>query len=101
MMEWALVCTRACVLPHSLRATPFLSAATTFDHGRKGFQTTETSGDRTLLVECGYRGHEPREGGLERNTSQGRIWLRQRSSNDDHGTLSSLLRWYVPKFICN
>ena len=95
MMKWALVCTRACVLPHSLCVTPFLSATTTFDHGPKRFQTTETSGERCLLVKCGHRGHEPREGDLERNTSQGRIWLRQRSSNNDNRT-SSLPRWYIP-----
>ena len=77
---------------------PHRSLATikTFDHGHKKFQTTETSGERSLLAECSRRGHEPCEGDLECDTSQGHIWLRQCSSDDDHGTFSHLLRWYTP-----
>ena len=93
--KWPLICVRIRVLPHSPRATPFLAGTTTFDYGRKKFQTTETSGERALLAKCRHRGHESREGDLERDTSQGRIWLRQHSSDNDRGTFSPF-RWHIP-----
>ena len=87
-LELAPICT-ACV-PHR-----FLAATATLDHGCKKFQTTETSGERSLLAGCGRRGHEPRKGDFGGDTSQGRFWLRQRPSNNDHGTLPPLLRWHA------
>src|SRR5258707_10819430 len=69
MKEWPLVCIRAWALSHILPASPFLAVTSTFDHGG-------TSGWRPLNIERGHRGHESREGDLERHTSQGRFWFR-------------------------
>ena len=52
----------------------FLPATTSLNYGRE-FPTTETPGRYSPLVKCCNRGHESRQGGLERNTSQGRLWL--------------------------
>lgn len=62
----------------------FLPPTSSFDHEYQ-FQT-KTSRKSHLLAEYGYRDHESREGGPECDTSQGRFWFRQRSSDNDQGT---------------
>ena len=98
MTEWPPICVKVWVLPYNLRATRFSRSytTTTFDHGRKNFQTTETSGERSLLAGCGHRGHESCQGDLECDTGQGHIRHRQYSSNNDQGRFSPLLRWCIP-----
>ena len=57
--------------------TPYssLAAVSSFEHGSE-FPTTRTPGWRTLSIEYGHRGHEPREGSHKHDTSQGRFWFR-------------------------
>ena len=74
---------------------PFLTGATSFNHGSE-LQATETSGRRSLPVECRHRGHEPCEGGLKRDTSPDSFWFRQRSSDDDQSTFCPRLRLSIP-----
>jgi len=56
---------------------PLLAATTSFDHGSKS-PAAEKSGCYSLLVECGYRCYEYREGCNGYDTSQGCFRLRQR-----------------------
>jgi len=91
MTKWPLVCIRVRVLPHTLPAARLLAAAPTFFHEYE-FPATGTPGWRSLGVECGHRGRESREGGLEHHTSQGRFWFRQCSSNNDQSMFPPLLR---------
>ena len=70
----------------------FLAATTTFDHGCEQSQTMETSRECPLLAGCGHQSLESLEGCLWHPTSPGGIWFRRYSSDDDQGTLSTLLR---------
>ena len=85
----------------SFRATcaprRFLATTTTSDHGCKKFQRMETSesGERYIRAECHHRGHEPCQRSLECGTNQGRIWLCQCYFDNDQGTFSPILRWYI------
>ena len=71
---------------------PSLAATTTFKHGCEQFQTTETSRKCSFLAGRGHRNLESHQGCLWYTTSPGSIWFRQYSSNNDQGTLSTLLR---------
>ena len=73
-------------LPHSPHATRFLVAASTLDHG---YEFPAASGRCPLIVECGHRGHESREGGLKRDTGQGHFRFRQRYPRDDKSAFPS------------
>ena len=69
------------------------------DHGCE-FPATEGSGSCPLIVECGHRSHEYRQGGLKHDTSQGRFWHRQYSSSDDQGTSAPISTVANLKFTC-
>ena len=60
-----------------------------FDHGSES-PTTERSREYPFLAECRHRRHEPRKGGLGRNTSQSRFWFCQYYFVDDQGTFPLL-----------
>ena len=64
-----------------------LPTTSNFDYGSK-VPATETSRRYPLLAEYRHRGHEPRERGLEPDTSQDCFRFRQHHSNDDQGTFS-------------
>ena len=90
MKKWPLILIGVRVLPHSPGAALFLSATPSFNHGCE----SSTSRQCPLLAECGHRGHESREGGLECDPRQGRFWFRQCYSHNDQGMFSPLLRSY-------
>ena len=69
----------------------FFTATLRFDDGNQ-IPTTEGTGRRSLHVESDHRCPESCEGDLERNTSQGCLWLRQHPSHHDSGKFPSLLR---------
>jgi hypothetical protein len=63
-----------------------LAALSSSNHG---YQVPAMSRRRPLIVECGHRSHESREGDIERHTSQGRIWFRQRYPHHDKSVFPS------------
>ena len=73
-----------------LRARRFLAATLDFGDGYD-FSATKGTGGYTLLVGCGYRSPEPREGSLEHRTGQGCFWLRHCSPYNDKSTFPPLL----------
>jgi len=56
-------------VPHSLHTAPFPPTSGLY-HGHK-FAATKASGYRSLLIECGNRRYEYREGCIEHDASQG------------------------------
>ena len=88
--RWHLYQGQVVIITRSLQTTSFLSATTNFNHEPE-LPTAETSKRCSLLVGCGHRGHESREGDLEHDTSQSRVWFRRYSSNDDQGTSPPVL----------
>ena len=59
-----------------------------------GYKTPETKGAGwfSLLAERGHQSPEPCEGGVEYDTSEGRVWFRQRPPDNDQGTFLPIVR---------
>ena len=74
---------------HSLHPTPFPPSTSSFYHGHK-VAANKASGYRSLLIECGNRCYEYREGCIEHDTSQGGFRFRQRYSHYDQSGFPSV-----------
>jgi len=70
---------------------PFLVTILNPDHANR-FPTTKGEGSDHLVLECGHRGLESREGSFKYHPSQGCFRFRQHPPHNDQGIFPSLLR---------
>jgi len=76
---------------HSPRAHPFLVAILNPNYANR-VPTTKGEGSDYLVLECGHRGLESREGGLRYHPSQGCFRFRKYPAQVDQGIFHPLLR---------